>query len=154
NRIIGGRGNDIIATKGGDDTAIGNEGHDTYVYELGNGKLTVNEDRGGGKDTVEMHAFHDNFDSFKQDLTFRKINGRDLQISLTMNGKKSQGTVTLKNMNWGGSRVETLKLFDNEGEQIGQDMSLGSIFLQATNNLQRFERTDFQDQFGYLAIPS
>lgn len=154
NRIEGGRGNDVIATKGGDDTAIGNEGHDTYVYSLGDGKLTINEDRGGGKDVVEMHSFHDNFDSFKQDLTFRKINGRDLQISLTMNGQKSEGTITIKNMLWGGSRVETLKLFNNKGDQVGKDMSLRSIFLQATSDLQRFERTDFQDAFGHLAIPS
>lgn len=154
NRIFGGRGNDTIASKGGDDTVFGNEGHDTYIYELGNGKLTINEDKGGGKDVVEIHSFHVNFDSFKQDLSFRRINGKDLQISLTMNGQKSEGSIIIKNMNWGGSKVETLKLFDNKGDQIGKDMSLRSIFLQATNNLQRFERTEFQDAFGYLAIPS
>ncbi|MEE2642142.1 MAG: M10 family metallopeptidase [Planctomycetota bacterium] len=154
NRIIGGRGNDTIATKGGRDTAIGNEGHDTYVYSLGDGKLTIDEDRGGGKDVVEIHAFHDNFDSFKQDLSFAKIDDSKLRISLTMNGEKSEGTITMNNQHWGGSRVETLRLFDNNGEQIGQDMSLRSIFLQATNRLQRFERTEFQDQFGFLAIPS
>lgn len=154
NRIFGGRGNDTIATKGGRDVAIGNEGHDTYIYSLGDGSLTIDEDRGGGKDVIEMHSFHVNFDSFKQDLRFRKINGTDLQISLTMNGQKSEGTILVKNMKWGGSKVETLKLFDNNGDQIGQDMSLRSIFLQASSSLQRFERTDFKDAFGYLAIPS
>ena len=154
NRIIGGRGNDTIAAKGGRDVAMGNQGRDTYIYELGNGRLTINEDKGGGIDAIEFHSFHENFDSFKQDLSFRKINGRDLQISLTMNGQKSEGTVTVKDMNWGGSRVEVLRMYDNNREQIGPDISLNSIFLQASNSLERFELTEFQDAFGYLAIPS
>lgn len=154
NRIVGGRGHDTIATKGGRDVAIGNEGHDTYIYELGNGRLTVDEQQGGGQDAIEIHAFDQEFDSFTQDLSFRAINGRDLLISLTLNGRKSEGSIVAKDMHWGGSRVETLRLFDNRGDQIGPDISLRSIFLQASNRLQRFEVTDFQDQFGYLAIPS
>ena len=108
------------------------------------------------KDKVELHAFHDSFDSFTQDLLFKKggPNGRNLVFSMNLDGGESQGTVTIRNQKWGGSKVETLSLFDNKGDQIGKDMSLRSIFLQATNEFKSFKRTEFQDAFGYLAIPS
>lgn len=154
NRLIGGAGDDTITGMGGRDVAFGREGNDTYRYSMGDGTLIINEQGGGGRDTIELSSFSDDFDSFKQDLSFRVLNGRDLIIALTIEGERSQGNITIKNAHQGASRVETLKMFDNRGDQVGQDMSISSIFQQATNKLQRFERTDFQDQFGYIAIPS
>lgn len=154
NRLIGGDGDDTISGMGGRDVAFGRAGNDTYRYTLGDDTLIINEQGGGGRDTIELSAFDDDFDSFKQDLSFRVLNGRDLIIALTIEGERSQGNITIKNAHQAGSVVETLKLFNNAGDQVGQDMSIGSIFQQASNKLQRFERTDFQDQFGYIAIPS
>jgi hypothetical protein len=154
NRLIGGDGDDTITGMGGRDVAMGQEGNDTYRYSMGDGTLIINEQGGGGRETIELSSFSDNFDSFKQDLSFRVLNGRDLIIALTIDGERSEGNITIRNAHQGASRVETLKMFNNTGDQVGQDMSISSIFRQATNKLQRFERTDFQDQFGYIAIPS
>lgn len=154
NRIIGGRGDDVISGMGGRDTLIGQEGRDTYKYTLGDGRVTIDEQRGGGKDRIEITSFHEDFDSFEEDLSFRTINGRDLVIALTMDGGAAEGSITIKNQKWAASRNEVVSIYRANGEQIGPDISLNSVFLQATDKLQRFKLTDFQDQFGQLAIPS
>ncbi|MDG2467750.1 MAG: M10 family metallopeptidase [Pirellulaceae bacterium] len=154
NTIQGGRGNDTLRGMGGDDFLFGQQGSDTYGYSLGDARVVVNEERSGGRDVLEISAFHENFDSLTEDLAFRTLeNGRSMELSLAPDGNP-EGTVKIENQKWGGSRLEILRLFDNEGEQIGQDISLNSIFLQSTDAFQSFAQTEFQDRFGFLAIPS
>jgi len=44
-------------------------------------------------------------------------------------------------------------LYDGDGEQIGQDIDLKSIFVQAGTTSQRFRVTDNYGEYGFIAVP-
>ncbi|MFM7739368.1 MAG: hypothetical protein ACKO9H_08190, partial [Planctomycetota bacterium] len=66
---------------------------------------------------------------------------------------ESLGSVVIKDMAWGGSRVETLRFVDSQGNKIGNDIDLNSVFVQSTDVARRFQVTNSQTQFGYIATP-
>lgn len=153
NLIWGNGGNDRIDGRGGNDLLRGGQGDDTYVWNLGGGFDVIDETNSGGTDILELHSNY-GMDRIENDLTFRRVGEdlRDLRINLTLNRGQGQGSVILKNMNSAGSRVETLRLFSN-GTQVGGDIDLNSIFLQADDQTGLFELTTQQTPFGFIATP-
>lgn len=152
NVIRGGAGADRITGFGGNDTIFGGLGNDRFDYTLGDGFDTINEEAAGGRETLTINGFGA-FDSFTEDLSFRVINLRDLDIQLTIDGGPSQGGIIIKDMAWGGSRLETLRIQGAAGSSIGPNIDLRSIFVYSTTALQNFSATEFTSEFGSLAVP-
>jgi hypothetical protein len=157
NLLIGNNGNDEVRGNGGTDTMRGLAGNDRYVIGLGNGFDIIDEQQAAGRDTLDITGFG-GFNDFTEDLTFRRL-GRDLRIDLTIDNGVSQAGVTIRDYEFGGSRVEVLRLFDVFGEQMGptegtKDIDLTSVFQFATAAPQKFVLTTFTSQFGLIASPA
>ena len=151
NLLFGNYGNDILEGNGGNDVLRGGYNDDTYIWRLGDGRDTIREEKKAGLDAIEIHD-GTVLDSLEDDFVFRRF-GRDLRIDLTLNQGPGHGTVLVKDMQWGNSQVEVLRLFDGEGDQIGEDIDLKSIFLQADTSSQRFRVTDNYGEYGFIAVP-
>lgn len=151
NLIWGNNGNDTIRGMGGNDRLMGGGGRDNYIWNLGDGRDVIDEQRKGGVDTLDIGSTYA-IDSLENDLTFVRL-GNDLRINLTFNRGRGQGSILIKNMGWGGSRIETLRLFDR-GTQVEQDIDLNSIFVQADDTAGQFRLTNQQTQHGFIAVQS
>ena len=151
NLLFGNQGNDTLEGNGGNDVLRGGEGNDTYVWRLGDGRDTIREEQKGGVDVLEIHE-GTQLDLLEDDLAFRRL-GRDLRIDLTLNQREAHGSIIIKDMAWGASGVETLRLFDGDGRQIGEDIDLRSVFVQTETRRQRFRVTSQEGQFGFIAVP-
>lgn len=151
NLLIGNDGADFFRGDGGRDVLRGLAGNDTYQWALGDGFDIINEDRGAGRDVLEIVGYA-GLDDFSEDIAFRRI-GRNLNINFNVDLGLSQGGITITNQEWGGSRIETLRFVDTEGEQIVPDVDLTSIFTSAVSRSQRFEVTEFAGSFGNIAVP-
>jgi Ca2+-binding RTX toxin-like protein len=152
NTIIANAGNDEITGFGGNDVLRGGAGSDKYFYTLGDDFDTIDEETLAGRELLTVKGFGA-FNSLAQDMSFRVLNGLDLDIQLTLDGGESLGGILIKNMGWGGSRIETLRLQDAEGMRIGPDIDLRSIFVYSTSELTKFRATEFTSEFGTLAVP-
>lgn len=151
NLLFGNAGGDILEGKGGNDVLRGGENDDVYIWRLGDGRDTIREEKKAGWDSIEIHD-GTALNSLEDDFVFRRF-GRDLRIDLTFDQGPGQGTVMVKDMQWGNSQVETLRLYDGNGDQIGQDIDLKAIFVQADTSSQRFTLTDNYGEYGYIAVP-
>jgi Ca2+-binding RTX toxin-like protein len=158
NLLVGGAGADILEGRGGTNILMGGAGNDTYVWRLGDAWSTINEDRATGRDEIHVFGNHSvlnapygTINDLTDDFLFRRI-GRDLRIDFTVDRGEAVGGLTVKDMEWGGSRVETLRIFGIAG-QIGPAINLESIFLQATDVGQRFRLTETEHPFGFIAVP-
>lgn len=143
NRLFGNGGNDTIIGGGGNDALIGGNGDDTYHWSLGDGRDLITErstDGSGGNDLLIVSDPSNSLNSLEDDLTFRRL-GNDLRIDLTFDQGPGQGTVMIRNFANAAERVELLRLVDISGNSIGNDISLNSIFENATANAQRFQVT-------------
>ena len=143
NRLIGNGGGDRITGGGGNDILIGGNGNDVYTWSLGDGRDLITEQSPGGTGGTDVLVINDPTDalnSLQDDLTFRRF-GNDLRIDLTFDQGPGQGSVTIRNFAEASERVELLRLVDSSGAQIGTDISLNSIFFNATTVAQRFEVT-------------
>jgi hypothetical protein len=159
NVLVGGSGNDRLEGRGGTNMLMGGVGNDTYVWRMGDAWSTIDEDRGAGRDEIHVHGNHSTVNApfgtindLTDDFLFRRI-GRDLRIDFTINQGEAVGGLTIKDMAWGGSRVETLRMFGVTGQQIGPAVNLDSIFILATDVAQRFRLTETQTPLGFLAVP-
>ena len=100
------------------------------------------------------HVF-DRFNDFHDDLSFARVNGgRDLKIDLTIDGGESKGSVTIKGMGSHSSRVETLKLFKGNGDQMERDIDLASVWDAATSSSQQLKLQSSSSQYGALVSVS
>ncbi len=147
NRLFGNGGNDTIIGGGGNDALIGGNGNDTYHWSLGDGRDLITErstDGVGGNDLLIISDPSNSLNSLQDDLTFRRF-GNDLRIDLTFDQGAGQGTVTIRNFANAAERVELLRLVDISGNSIGNDISLNSIFQNATTEAQRFQVTSNVD---------
>ncbi len=151
NLLFGNEGNDTIEGDGGNDLIRGGAGNDTYIWRTGDGRDSVREENKGGIDVLEIYD-DTALDLLQDDLVFRKF-GNDLRVDLAFNQGEGQGTVQIKDMGFGMSRVETLRLFNSAGDQIGEDVDLNSVFVQSDSSPQRFKLTNQQTAFGYIAVP-
>lgn len=143
NLLFGNGGNDTIIGGGGNDVLMGGNGNDVYQWNLGDGRDLIAErstDGNGGRDTLRITDPSNSLNSLEDDFTFRRF-GNDLRIDLTLDQGPGQGTVTIKNFANAAERVELLQLIDITGNQIGNDISLNSIFQNADTTAQRFQVT-------------
>lgn len=166
NSMIGNLGNDTMRGNGGIDYLHGDAGNDVYEWAIGDGNDRINERFGAGRDSLEIHLFdeyifddngtdllggttlEDNFEFLRVGDTFN-----DLEVRLTLDGIADNGRITVEDMGWGKNRVETLRLFDYEGVQIGPDISLRSVFDFASSAPTPFKITSNTSNYGNLAQP-
>ncbi len=151
NILWGNEGADVLRGNGGNDVLRGGANNDRYEIQVGDGWDIINENKLAGRDTLDLH-FAERTPALENDVTFRLL-GRDLRIDLTLDVGRANGGITVKDQVWGGSRIETLRLFGNDGEQIGPDISILSITAFADNSPQRFVVTDNTSKYGNLAVP-
>ena len=152
NRIWGNDGNDTIIGGGGNDLLRGGRGNDVYQFTLGDGRDNIKEEKLGGIDVLEYRVPTGTLDSLEDDFTARRL-GNDLRLDLTLDRGNTNHSVVIRDMVSGGSKIEKLRLFGSDGIQIGGDIELNSIFLQATEAATRFEVTNIFGTHGYLAVP-
>ena len=151
NLLFGNEGNDVLEGDGGIDTLRGGAGRDTYIWRTGDGRDLIDEQTQAGVDSI--HIFDGTaLNSLEDDLVFRRF-GRDLRIDLRFDQGPAQGSITIRDQQFGGSRVETLRLFNANGTQIGQDIDLNSIFVQADTTASFFRLSDQQTNRGFIAVP-
>ena len=142
NLLFGNDGNDSLNGGGGNDVLIGGDGDDLYTWTLGDGRDLITERAAtdGGNDTLRITDASNQLNSLADDLTFRRL-GNDLRIDLTLDQGPGQGTVTIRNFANASERIELLQLIDINGDQIGNDISLNSIFQNADTTAQQFQVT-------------
>jgi len=144
NVIRTGAGDDVIQGFGGNDFLFGGPGDDNYLYSLGDGYNIVDEERGAGRDRITVEESHRiRLNDLAQDVAFRRI-GRDLLIDFPINGDLSSGSMTIKDMRWGRSRIETLNIF-------GVDVDLTKVYALTSTVDTKFN-IDFASPpsvFGY-----
>jgi hypothetical protein len=152
NVLNGGSGNDILRGGGDNDQLFGERGNDTYQWFLGDGRDTIFEQRLGGTDVLEIHDASNRLDALEDDLYFRRL-GDDLRIDLRLDQGEGIGTVVVKDFAQSGSEVETLRLFDSAGIQIGDDIDLNSVFTTVDSFGGRYQATVRQGENGAIAVP-
>lgn len=163
NVLIGNEGDDILRGNGGIDFLHGNEGRDVYTWFIGDGDDWIDERFGAGRDFLDIHLFDeyvfdnngnsplggttlvDNFEFLRD--------GNNLEVRLTLDGKADNGRITVQDMGFGKQRVETLRIFDFAGDQVGPDISLRSVFEFATSTSTPFQITNNTSNYGNLAQP-
>ena len=152
NRLWGNDGDDTLIGGGGNDLLRGGRGDDLYQFTLGDGRDTLKEEKLGGIDVLEYRVPTGTLDSLEDDFTARRL-GNDLRLDLTLDRGSANHSVVIKDMVSEASKVEKLRLFGSDGRQIGGDIELNSIFLQATEKATRFEVTNIFGTYGLLATP-
>lgn len=152
NLLFGNEGNDRLVGNGGEDVLRGGAGNDTYVWSLGDGTDTIREESFGGREIIEVSDPTGRLNALENDFTFRRF-GRDLRIDIAFDRLETVGSLLIKDMEYGGSRVETLRFVDGDGNQIGNEIDLNSVFVQSSDVRKRFQLTGNQTQFGFIAVP-
>jgi Ca2+-binding RTX toxin-like protein len=124
--IDGGSGNDLIIGGVGDDRLFGGAGDDTYRFHIGDGNDTINEAGGkiGEADTVEIYG-GGQITSLSQITYSLANNSHNLVITFV---NSSRDSITIANMDAAGSQVETLRLEDILGTEVGSDVNLVAKF--------------------------
>ncbi len=155
NKIWGGGGNDLIAGGGGDDFFYGGAGADTYFYEASDGHSVIDEMKSAGRDAIVVRNSEIlGLDDFTEDISFQ-VHGRDLLVEFKTDGDDFRsGSLLIKNQKWSGSRVETLRILNNDGSQSGVDIDLSSVFVQTGSASQSFVPTGTRGTFGFLVSPA
>ena len=153
----GNAGNNILTGNPGANTLLGGAGDDLYLVAPGD---TVSETNGGGTDVLGVSlrgvpglaaAIQNGLDSLS-DLSCVKINsGRDLRINFPINGAASRGSVTVTGM--ANGPIETLRLYDVAGVQVGQDIDLTSAWAATGTTVTRLQTTT-PGTYGLLVAPA
>lgn len=152
NLLFGNAGDDTFEGDGGNDVLRGGSGDDTYIWRLGDGRDRIDEQNLGGTDAI--HVFDDTaLSSLQNDIVFRRF-GNNLRIDFRLDRREGQGSIIVANQESLGSKIETLRLFNTNGDQIGGDIDLDSIYLQSTTEAQFFELTTQETENGFIAIPA
>jgi Ca2+-binding RTX toxin-like protein len=146
--IYGYNGNDKLDGGGDNDILYGGMDNDTYVYCRDDGSDIINEQSAGSAcDILEIwdNSSLIDLDNFN-DLRFMK-SGNDLIISLDIQGALgtsdyNSGQVTILNQGTVSSKVEILRLYDDDGKQIKGDIDLGSVYNAASEKLSTLYFSD------------
>ena len=160
NFLLGNDGVDRLIGGGGPDYLRGMAGNDIYGYTIGDGNDTIQELFGAGRDRIEVQLFDEYFDDMEDDLGGNALldnfefraDGLDLEIRLTLDGDVDNGSIRIDRMGWGRNRVETLRLVNTLGEQVGPDISLLSIYTLSDGNFAPFQVTNNTSTYGNLAV--
>ncbi|TND00070.1 MAG: calcium binding hemolysin protein, partial [Rhodocyclaceae bacterium] len=159
--LDGGAGNDVLDGGYGADALAGGTGNDTYRTGIAD---AISEASGlvlgSGTDILEIRAataglseaLSAAFDSFSQDMKFSRVNGgKDLRIDLAMNGGASAGAITVAGMNSVQTMVETLRLYDVNGQQVAGDIDLTSVWAASGTTAKALALTGGSGTYGALA---
>ena len=142
NIIDGLDGQDAIWGGAGNDLLTGGAGNDRFFIGIGDDDDVISENQLAGRDTLELLLGFPGFDSFSEDLAFRR-QGRDLVVDLVLDGGQSESSITIRNQKWGAWRVESL--------QFGSErVDLTAVFDLATSQNQNFRILNQQTNFGSL----
>jgi len=154
NKIWGGGGDDLISGGGGDDEFYGGAGADTYFFEASNGHNVIDEMKSAGRDTIVVRNSEAlGLNDFTEDVSFQVL-GRDLLVEFKTDGDDFRsGSLLIKDQKWSGSRVETLRILNDDGSQSGVDIDLSSVFVQTGSTSQSFAPTGTRGTFGFLVSP-
>ncbi len=155
NLLFGNAGNDVLRGNGGSDLLRGHGGNDTYVWAIGDGFDVINEELGAGRDFLDIQLFDEydfGMETLSRHFSFRRF-GNDLRVDISFDGEASHGGVRITDMGFGRNRVETMRLFDVSGDQIGPEISLFSVFNFATVTPHNFRLTNNTSNYGNLAVP-
>ena len=151
--LLFGNGNaDTLEGDGGNDVLRGGSGNDTYIWRLGDGRDRIDEQNLGGTDVLEIYD-DTALSAIENDFVFRRF-GNNLRIDLRFDRNEAQGSIRLKDQHLEGSQVETLRLFNTNGDQIGEDIDLNSVFQQADTGAQFFRLSGQETENGFIAIPT
>ena len=154
NMLQGNSGDDALTGGGGSDMLYGGRGDDRYIYNVGDQHNVIDEQKLTGRDVLEVRL-GDRFglDSFSEDISFQRL-GRDLLVEFKTDGDDFRsGSMLIKNMLWGGSRVETLRMYHDDGTLNGVSIDLTSVFVQSDRTSKSFEPTGIRGQYGFLVQP-
>lgn len=154
NVLDAGDGDDILTGGGGADTLRGGRGDDKYVYMVGDNHNIIDEQQKTGRDILEVRLGNRfGLDSFQEDISFQRL-GRDLLVEFKTDGDDFRsGSVLIKNQLWGSSRIETLRMFNDDGTLNGLSIDLTSVYVQANATSKHFEPTGTRGQYGFLVQP-
>ena len=146
NVITAGSGNDVIQGRTGNDTLTGGVGSDTFLFGVGDGADVIDEQRGAGRDRIELTSFP-TLNSLEEDIVFTR-SGNDIIIDLKLdNSDISDGQIRIVEQLFGRNRIETLEL-------QGVDIDLVDLSNQLTAAVdQRFQLTGNSSAFGALVAP-
>ena len=149
-----GRGDDVVTPGGGYDMLHAGPGDDRYVYQVGDQHNVIDEERGTGRDILEIRLGNRfGLDNFSQDVSFRRL-GRDLLVEFRTDGDDFRsGSMLIKDQLWGGSRIETLRMLNDDGTLNGVSIDLTSVYVQSNGQSKFFEPTGVRGQYGFLVQP-
>lgn len=122
NVLEGRSGNDWIQGLGGDDLLMAGAGDDTYIWGLADGRDVIDEQKMAGRDMLIIESALAGIDNLTEDLSFSRLNARDLLIDLTLDGGDSIGSIYI-NYQQGSSRIETLRLQGYNGSDLDIDLT-------------------------------
>ena len=128
NRILGGSGNDFIDAGAGNDYVSGGRGNDNFRYKVGDDRLIINDELGGGQDTLQIQLLQRN--NFNNAITARK-DGADLHLKITDSQNLEVGNIVIAQQTTTESRIETLTLVDKNGAALTPNIDLSSIHAAA-----------------------
>lgn len=153
NTIIGGKGADRIRGLGGNDTMIGGAGDDTYTIGIADGRDTINEQLGSGRDTLRLDLDGLKFANlteaiFANAIAARRV-GTDLHVAIWPSKGDNLASVVIKEMGVGRNRIETIEMYDGT-RKIGRSVDLNSIYVQASDAWTRYKITEFSSDFGQI----
>ena len=106
-----------------------------------------------GTDTILVFDATGSTNAFDDDMVFRRL-GNDLRIDLTTDQEAAQGSIVIKNFNAPENQVELLAIHDRNGQQVGNQLDLLSIWATATDVSTRYMITDnVGENGGFLGVP-
>lgn len=147
NRLEGRLGDDWIRGLGGNDLLMAGGGDDTYVWGLGDGHDTINEQLMAGRDMLIIETELAGLDDFSADISFSRHNQRDLLIDLTLDGGQSVGSIYIEYQQ-GSSRIETLRLAGYNGADL--DLDLTTFIASLDSNPTSMVLTGGSSVFGSI----
>lgn len=156
NRLDGGEGNDIIRGNGGNDILMGGAGDDMYQWSVGDGNDRIRELGAGGNDILRISVPGNLYTTFRNNplessVLFRR-QGRNLEIQFDFDGSRGRSTLRLEHQSVASSAVETLRLIA-DGQMVESDIDLTSVYQNSTGAFRHFTLTNFQSDYGFIAVP-
>ena len=155
NELQGLAGDDFLNGLAGNDRLIGGEGDDTYRVGLESGHEVIDDQSDSAGDVLEILTFSSEFNSFTDNLTFRRV-GDDLLINLTLadlgNHDLVDASVRIRDMT-GTNGVETLRLLGSDESPFEVDVDLTSAFAAADNVHRHMTITADTSTYGNIVAP-
>ncbi|MEM7456950.1 MAG: M10 family metallopeptidase C-terminal domain-containing protein [Planctomycetota bacterium] len=152
NLMFGNEGSDILRGFGGNDVLRGGSGDDWYEWHLGDGRDTIREENNGGTDVIAFYDISGRMNALEDDFVVYRL-GDNLRIDLRVDQIVHEGSMVINNFAEVGSRIETMRMFNEQGDQIGVDIDVASLWVGADASATRFRVTNVPTENGFIAVP-